>query len=65
MNPKALRIRIVHHPSEIPENCIRNGICFSGTLRLGKAFANGDNLRHLLSAIRGGLISRCKKVKQK
>lgn len=55
------RKRMAYHLAEIAVNCMKNGKYFPATRQLAKAFVNGDSIRHLLSAIRRGLIASYKK----
>jgi glycosyltransferase involved in cell wall biosynthesis len=59
------RKRMGYHLAEIAVNCMENGKYFSAIPQFAKAFVNGDSLRHLVSAIRRGLIARYKKMKRK
>jgi glycosyltransferase involved in cell wall biosynthesis len=58
---KLARKRMAYHLAEIAVNCMANRKYFEAIHQFSKAFINGDSVRHLLSAIRRGLIALRKK----
>lgn len=55
------RKRMGYHLAEIAVNCMRMEKYSQAIQHFTRAFANGDSLKHLLSAMRRGLIARYKK----
>jgi glycosyltransferase involved in cell wall biosynthesis len=57
------RRRMAFHVAEIGVNCIRNRKYLVAVHQFAKAIVQGDNLKHLVSAINRGLSQRFKKIK--
>ena len=57
---KIARKQMAYHLTEVAVNCMRKRKYFSAAGKFANASINGDSLRHLLSAIRRGVVAHIK-----